>query len=171
MAEVDGGLRVSASAEHTVVLGVERVDVAGAGEGLRRGAGVGQCLDGGGAVVGRNARGAAFNLVDGDGERRAEQRGVVLHLVGQVQLDAAADGERCAEHAACVFQHEVHHFRRDFLCGANQVAFILAVFIIDNDDELAVAEVLNGLFYRINLECFHNHVFLLRGYTLLYIGS
>ena len=146
-AEVDGGLGVSASAQHAVVLCVERVDVAGAPEGLRGGIGVGQGLDGLGAVVCRHAGGASLQLVYGDGERSAQHRGVVLHLVCQFELVGAADGDGCAEHASGVFQHEVHLLGCYLLCCNDQVAFVLAVFVIDHDDKLAFSEVVHGFFY------------------------
>src|SRR5574344_1826624 len=103
----------------------------------------------------RHASRASFDLVDGYGEWSAEQRGVVLYLVWQVEFDATADGDRCAEYATCVFQHEVHHFWSDFLCCTDEVALVLAVFIIYNDDEFAFAEVVNGFLYGIYFEFLH----------------
>ena len=99
VAEVDGGFGMSASAQHTVVLCVKRTDMSWSAEGLRLRCWVGQSLDGLSAVVGRDARRAALQLVDGDGEGCSEYRCVVLHLMRQVQLFAAFQGDGCAKYA------------------------------------------------------------------------
>ena len=65
----------------------------------------------------------------------------------QVEFLAAAQCDRCAQYASGVFQHEIHLFRRNLLCGDNQVAFILTVFVIHHDDKFALPEVVEGLFY------------------------
>ena len=80
----------------------------------------------------------------------------------KVQFLTAADGDGGAEHATGIFQHEIHHFRGDFLCSTYQVAFVLAVFVVYHNDKPAFTEVLYGFFYGVELEWFHS-------YTLLYI--
>ena len=142
--EVCAGLGVAGAAQHAPVLGVEGVDVARAAEVGGLGRGVGQVAYGGGAVGGADAGGAALELIDGDGEWRAEHGGVVLHLVGQLQLHGAADGDGCAQDAAPLAEHEVDLLGGDHLGGGDEVALILAVLVIDDDDELALAEVLDG---------------------------
>ena len=154
-AKVDGGLGVARASQNAVVLGIERIDVARTTEGLRRGGGVGQCADGGGAVVDGNARGTAFELVDGNGEGRSEYRRIVLHLMRQVEFATAAQRDGCAEHSACVFQHEVHHFGRDFLGGADEVALVFAVFVIDHDDEFSLLKIYKGFFDGVQFDCVH----------------
>ena len=145
LAQVDGGLGVATAAQHAVVLGIEGVDVSRSAEGLRRAGGVGEGAYGGGAVVGADARGAAFELVDGDGEGCAQHAGVVAHLARQVEFLAAADGDGCAEHATGILQHEVHHLGGNLLGGADEVALVLAVLVVDNNDEAPLAEVGDGV--------------------------
>lgn len=102
--------------------------------------------------MGRNAGGAALQFVDSYGEGRAQYRGVVLHLMGQVEFLAAFDGDGGAEYATGVLQHEVHLLGGDFLGGDHQVALVLAVFVIDHDHELAFCEVCYSLFYCVELK-------------------
>ena len=97
--------------------------------------------------MGRDARRTAFQLVDGNGEGRTEHRGVVFHLMGQFQFLASFNGDRCTEHTACIFQHEIHLLGSNLLGGDNQVALVFAVFVVDHNNKLAFLEVLDGLFY------------------------
>ena len=54
-----------------------------------------------------------------------------------------------------MLQHEVHHLRGDLLGGTYQVALVLAVLIIDDDDKLAIAEIIDGLGYGVQFEFAH----------------
>ena len=153
--EVHSGFGVAGATQNAVFLGVERVDMSGAPEGLRSGGWVGECLYGGRAVVCRHAGGASFQLVDGHGERCAEHGCVVVDLMGQVQLLASAQGDGCTEHTAGILEHEVHLLRRDFLRRDDQVAFVLTVFVVNHDDELALLEVFHSFFNAAELKVSH----------------
>ena len=155
VAEVNGGLGVAAATQHAVVLGVEGVHMTGTAEGRGGRRGVGQRADGSGTVVGTHSGGAPFQLVDGDGEGGAEHGGVLRHLAGQVEFLAPRDGDGGAEHAAGVFEHEVHFLGGDLLGGDDEVALVLAVFIVDDDDELPFPEVFHGVFYAVDDYLFH----------------
>ena len=76
----------------------------------------------------------------------------VLYLMRQVEFAATAQRDRRTEHATRIFQHEIHHFRRDFLGGANQVALVFAVFVIDHNHEFSLAKVVESLFDCIQFE-------------------
>ena len=155
LTEVDGCLGVSAAAQDAVLLSIKRVNMAGAPEGLGSGGRIGKGLDGLGTVVGRDARRAAFEFVDGHGEGGTQHRGVVLHLMGQIQFLAALDGDGCAEYAAGMFQHEVHLLGGNLFGGDNQVAFIFAVFVIHDNHEFSFLEVFYGFLYSVQSEIFH----------------
>ena len=121
--------------------GAQGVDVTRAAQvGGARG-GVGQRADRGRAVVDRDARGAPLaQQIDRDGERGAQQRGVVgLHHV-EFELGATLLRKRCAEHAAALLEHEVDDLGGDLLGGDDEVALVLAVFVVDDDHHLAVAD-------------------------------
>ena len=75
--------------------------------------------------------------------------------MGQFELGSTTDGHRSAQHATGVFQHEVHHFGSDFLGGTNQVAFVLTVFVVNDNDELTFTEVCQSLLNCIQFQLFH----------------
>src|SRR6185295_3234846 len=101
--------------------------------------------DGGGAVGGGDARGDLAAGLDGDGEGGAEGRGVGLHHEGEVQGPAAFLGQGEADEAAAVLGHEVDGRRRDFLGRDGEVALVLAVLVVADDDDLAPAEAFDRL--------------------------
>ena len=84
--------------------------------------------------------------------------------MGQIQLIASADGDRCAEYTAGMFEHEVYLVCINLLCCYDEVAFVLSVFVVYHDDEFSFFEVFYGFFYAIQSYVFH---FLID--TLLYI--
>jgi hypothetical protein len=101
--------------------------------------------DGGGPVGGRDAGGdAAFGL-DGNGEPGFKRAGVVLHHHGQVQLGAFFSGQRQADQAPAVFGHEVDGFGGHLFRRHGQVPFVFPVFIVDEDDHFAIADIFDGL--------------------------
>ena len=157
--EVYRGLGMPRTAQHAFLAGTQRVDVPRAAEVGGPGRGVGQGAYGGGAVMDRDARGAAVaEQVDRHGEGRAQQRGVVLFHHVEPQFGAPLLRQRGAEHAASLLEHEVHDFGRDFLRRDDEVAFVLAVFVVDDDHYPAVAEIFNNLFYTIQNRAFCHFV-------------
>ena len=69
--------------------------------------------------------------------------------MGQLEFLAALDGDRCAEHASGVFQHEVHLLGSNLLGSDNQVALVFAILIVDDNHELSGLEIFDGLFYQV----------------------
>ena len=63
-----------------------------------------------------------------------------------MEFVAALFGERHADQAAAELGHEVDGFRRDFFGGHGEVAFVFAVFVVDQDDHAAVANFFDGFF-------------------------
>ncbi len=83
--------------------------------------------------------------IDGDGERRPHRLGVLaLHLL-ETQLVAPLVRQGETHPAASVGDHEIDHLGGDQLCRADQVALVLPVLVIGDDDEFAVPEVFDGL--------------------------
>ena len=68
------------------------------------------------------------------------------HLHAQAQLLATLLRDGGTEHAATVLEHEVDFLRGDLFGGYDEVAFVLAVFVVDNNEELAFAEVFDRFF-------------------------
>ncbi len=118
--------------------------------GSRQVAGPGLRIDGrknGGGAVGRaDAGGRAVARVNGFAERRAVRRGVVGRHQRQAQLIAAVFGKRQTNQSAPEFRHEVDGFRGHHLRRHREIAFVFAVFIVHQDDHLALTDFLDGFF-------------------------
>ena len=149
LCQVHGGLGMASPTEYSFFLGIQGRDVPRASKVARLGVGVGQSLDGGGTVMGRDTRGAAFNLIYHDGKGRAQHGSILRRLAGQIQFVATGDRQRCAQHSPSLVKHKVHLLGRNLLGSDNKIAFVLAVFVVHHDKELAVPKILYGLFNRI----------------------
>src|SRR6185503_1589557 len=84
--------------------------------------------------------------VNADRERRRLILGVPLRHLRQAKLVATLASEGQADQAPPVQGHEVDGLRRDQLRGANEVALVLAILVVRDDDELAVLQVVDRLF-------------------------
>jgi hypothetical protein len=79
--------------------------------------------------------------LDRHGEGGAVRRLVVAHHQRQVELAAALLGQRQADQSAAPLGHEVDRFGRAVLGGNDEVAFVLAVFLVDQDHHAAGTHV------------------------------
>ena len=153
--QVNSGFGVSSACEYTTILRIEGIDVSRTSKPFGTCFGVSQSTHGGCAVVGGNACGAAFEEVDGHGERRAEHGSVALYLVFEVKLSATLLSDGCTQHATSLLEHVVDLFGRDELRSGDEVTFVFAVFIIDNDEKFPGFEVFQSLFYGGKLNVCH----------------
>ncbi len=71
---------------------------------------------------------------------------VVTDHLHQVELAAAFLGQRQADQAAGFAGHEADRGRGAGIGGQQDVAFVLAIFVIDQDDHLAGPEILDDRF-------------------------
>ena len=146
--EVDRRFGVARALEHATVPVAQREDVTGPGQVL----GVRLRVDEGvdrGAAVGRGDAGRGAELrVDGDGERRPLLLAVLRPGDHQRQLQfvEARTLERQADDTARVADHERHLLRRHLLGRDDQVAFVLAILVVDDDDELAAPDGIDRSF-------------------------
>ena len=120
--------------EHSAVGVPEREDVSGSAEVFRFRIGSDEPLHRHPPIVGGDTGGGALQRVDGDREGRAQARGVVAHHHGQLQLFKALGCQRNADDAAGVADDEVDGLGGRLLGGHDEVALILAVLVIDDDD-------------------------------------
>ena len=139
--QIHGGFGVAGTAQHPAVLGAQRNHVPRLGEIVGHAGRIGQQPHGGGPVGCRNTGSHTDFGVDGDGVG-----GAVLVLVDGVhgqQPEPVADRavQRDAEVAGGVAHHEGHQLRGGLLGGEDQVAFVLAILVIDDDDGLARRDV------------------------------
>ena len=111
--------------------------------------------------------------IDRDSKRRSQKRSIVVYLHFKPERLAAFFGYRRAEDPAAVFYHEIDYFRCDFFCCDDEIAFILAVLVINHDNDLAVSELLyrsfDILFYDfgINTHLRSPYTILIRGIKIL----
>ena len=92
---------------------------------------------------GGDAGGDAFARLDGDGEGGLVAGAVVGGHQAEAELLDALAGQGEADQAAGVTGHEIDGLGRGELGGDDEVAFILPVFVIDEDEHAAVARVLD----------------------------
>ena len=76
----------------------------------------------------------------GHAERGVEARAVLRHHQRNLELVEPLRRHRQANQPAAVARHEVDRLGRDLLRGDRQIAFVLAILIVDDDDHLAGAE-------------------------------
>jgi hypothetical protein len=97
-------------------------------------------LDGARAVGRRNTGGHALGRFDRDREIGAE--GGAVTGGHHRQREAVADffGQRQADQAARVADHEIDRLGRDEIGRQHQVAFVFAVFFVDQNDHAACAQ-------------------------------
>lgn len=91
------------------------------------------------AIMRRDARRHRLGVcVDGDGVRGAVGVSVVGDHLREVQGGGARDGQRRADVAAAVADHEGGFFGRQGFGGDDEVAFVFAVGRVEDDDEFVV---------------------------------
>ena len=96
--------------------------------------------DRGPSGIGGSVRVRARVGVDRDREGGAQRRGVEVGLRVQAELVAMLARQRQAHRAAPVGQEKVHRRGVHLLGGVDKVAFVLSVFVIDQDNGLAGLE-------------------------------
>ena len=146
--EIHRRLRLARSLEHAARLRAEREDVSGLDEVAGSGPRVDRHLDRARSIVRGDAGRDTLPCLDGDGEGRSERRLVPLGHRPQRELVAPVRREAEADEASRVRRHEVDRLGSDELRGDRQVALVLAVGVVDDDDEPPGADVLDRLFDR-----------------------
>ena len=142
--EVDGGLRLAGALQDAARLRAQRKHVARAAQVRGLGLRVDGRQNGRGAVGGGDAGRRPPARLDRDRERRAEVGRVLLDHRRQLEGVAPLLGQGEADQPAPLARHEVDRLRRDLFGGDDEIAFVLAVLVVDDDDELARAKVRDG---------------------------
>src|SRR6266478_782478 len=117
--------------------------------------GVHQRADGDRAIVGGGAGGHAPASVHADREGGAERRGIVRDHHRDLQLVEALAEHGHADEPAPVLGHEVDRLRGRLLGGHEQVAFVLAVLVVDHDEHATGADLLDAFLDRDELGLAH----------------
>jgi len=153
--EIYSCLRVSDALEHPTLTCAQRRYVSRSAQVSRNRLRINGDTDCLGSVLCAHSGGDAKALVgiDADSERGAVFVGILFGLLSQLELVGALSGQREADPSTRLADHEVDHLGRDKLRRANEIAFVLAILIIRNDDQLARLDVGDGL-----LDCSESHV-------------
>ena len=106
-----------------------------------------QHLDRVAPLVRRDARRRVVRI-DADSEGSLVVVRVVLHHLTDLKLVEAAADDRRADQTACMCRHEVHVLRRHLLCRDDEVALVLPILIVHDDEHLSVFDILDCLFNR-----------------------
>ena len=149
LAEIDRRLGMAGAQQHAAVAGDQREDVAGPGEIIGAGIGIGERAAAGGALVRRNAGAAVGLVVDRDREGGGVVGFVVRHHRIEPQPARVLGGDRRADDAGGVADDERH-----LLGGAergrdDQIALALPVVVVGDDDEFAPGKGLQNFLDRI----------------------
>ena len=95
-----------------------------------------------------NAGGDAFAGLNRDSEGGLVAGAVVAAHQFQAELFDAFAGKRQADQSAAVGSHEVDRVRSCHLRGDNEIALVLAVFVIDQDEHAPVARLVDDFLDR-----------------------
>ena len=106
---------------------------------------VGERADRVGPLLGGNAGGEAMPDIDRDGEGGAERRIVRADHRREVQPLRVVRGDRRADDAAAIADDEGHLLRRAERCGTDQIAFVLSIVVVGDDDEVPACDRFDGL--------------------------
>ena len=98
-----------------------------------------------GSVMGRYARRDPLDGLDGHGECGRAPGPVIGHHRRQPKPVDLVAGERQADQATAIAGHEVDRFGRGEFGGDDQVAFIFAILVINQDHHAAFAQLVQGL--------------------------
>ena len=109
--------------------------------------------DRGAPVVGGDAGGGVVAVVDRHEERRALALGVVGDHQREVELGGPLGGDRRAQVARRVVEEERDALRRGELGRLDEVALVLAVLVVDHDEDLASSEGRHGVFDLARTAC------------------
>ena len=139
--EIAASLGVTGAHEHAAFLRHDRKNMTGLDDVGRLRAGRDSDLDRPCAIRRRDARGDARSSLDRDGEIRPVDRLVVIRHRRQVELPAARFGECQADETAGVLRHEVDRLGRHEVGAEHQIAFILAILLVDEDDHASCLEL------------------------------
>ena len=144
--QIATGFGVTGAHQHAAVNRLQRKDMAGLHQVIDLGV-FGDCrLNGARTVCRRNAGGHAFGRFNRNREGGAFFVAIAQRHGWQLQALAALAGERQADQAATEARHEIDGFWRHVVGGQHQVAFVFAVFFIDQDDDLAGGHVGHDVF-------------------------
>ena len=142
--QIDGRLGLSGANEDAATTGPERKHVSGTRQISRCRCWINRRPDGGGSVRCRDTRTRDPLGFDCHREGGFEPRGVLGDHHRNLQLVEAFPRHREANQAPAVPRHEVDGLGSDLLCGNSEVALILSILVVDDDDHLASSDCVDS---------------------------
>ena len=149
--KIHRSLGMAGTAKDAAFPGLEGKNVAGRNEVVRGGMRVGKDANRPGAVVGADAGGDTGSGINADHESGFEIVAILIDHAPDAKRSEAAFGGGNADETAPMFCHKVDGFRADFLGGHNEVAFVLSILIIGDNDHAALADVFKAIFDRVEI--------------------
>ena len=146
--EIHRGFRMSGAPQHAARRGPERKHVAGARQVVGPRRGIHERADRRGAIVRRDARRDLVGRADRHGKRGPLVRRVARNHLREIQRGEPRRGEWHGDEPPRVLEHEVDRLRGRPLGGHHQIALVLAILIVDDDDKASVANPSDRLFHR-----------------------
>src|SRR5437899_1663149 len=143
--EVDRGLGVAGAPQNTTPHRAQGKNVARTREVVGAHERVDERADRDGTVVGRGAGGNSPLGVDGDRERGAHGSGIVGDHHRDLELVQTLTEQRDADQAPTVLGHEVHGFRGHPVGRHHEVAFVLAIFVVHDEEDAPLTDLLDAL--------------------------
>ncbi len=144
--EIDGGFGLAGADEDSTFSGTKWEDVTRTGEIVGCGGGIDCDTDGVRSISCGDAGCDAFARLDALGEGSAKARGIVLGHGAETKVVGSFFREGKADEATAEASHEVDCFGGNKFSCEGQVAFVFAIFIVDDDDHLAAAKRRDGGF-------------------------
>ena len=146
--KVDCRLRVPRTFEDSASARLERHHMTRASEMVWCGRRIDQRTDRCRPIAGRDARGRPGLDIDAHEECRFEALGVICDHRIEFELPCALACNRGANESRCMADEERDRLGRRELGGHDQVAFVLSVLVVDDNDDLAALDGRNGVFNR-----------------------
>jgi hypothetical protein len=111
-----------------------------------------------GSIRCRDSRRNVSPGIDGHGESRTEGGGILHRLLREMEFFDSLGRQGETDQPTGVSGHEIDGLGRHVLGGNDKIAFILAIFIIDEDDKFSILNVSNGVFDAVKRSAHSFHV-------------
>jgi hypothetical protein len=141
--EINGRLGVPHTLKHASLARTKWGHVARTAQIGRNSLGIDRDTNGFGAILSAHPRRNTKALVRIDTDRECSTIfvGIDLALLSELEVVGAFPRKRETNPAARLADHEVDHLGRDKLRRADEIAFVLAILIVGDDDQLAGLDV------------------------------
>ena len=145
--QIDGRLGLTGAHQHAARPRAQGKHVTRAGEVRRLGGRIDRGQHRHGAIGRRDAGARAGLRLDRHAERGVEARRVLRHHERHVELGQPLGRHGQADESPAVARHEVDRLGRDLFRRDRQVALVLAVLVIHDDDHATLANRLDGVLH------------------------